>query len=235
MSTDRRAGDPGIGGGAPDERWVPVKSPGDTHDAQGSPEQWSPVIQGHPSGAPPERPEELFRRFFEMRRIPKDTEVIVAPSMRAAMDVPLKVLLVLFLLFGPFTATGFFVDPLFMIAPLAILHMILQFWPLLIFVFAPAVRLRFTRYIVDAEGIRSRTQVLSVTEERVSWDKVTAIQYRRTLFDRLLGLERLSVIAYGERGATVRMIGLRNAKDLRDLTAQKMREYATAEAFFSSD
>lgn len=208
------------------EQWVPVASPGAREGAQPQPSQ--------PPG-PEDRPEEVFRRFFEMQKIPEDAEVVVAPSMRAALDTPFKVLLVVLLIFGPFTFTGFAMGGPYELVPFGGLLVIWNYLPLLVFAFAPAIRLMFTRYIVDAEGIRSRTQVLSVTESRLSWDKVTAIQYRRTLMDRVLGLERLSIIAYGERGATLRLVGLRNAKDLRNLTAQKMREHATAEAIFSND
>jgi membrane protein YdbS with pleckstrin-like domain len=216
------------------ESWVPVT--GASGKGAGKPAQWVP-LEDPQQQSQMERPEDVLRRFFEVREIPSDAEVVVAPSMRAAMDVPLKVLFVLLLLFGPFTATGILFGPPLEPGrePLSTLFRIYQFWPLLIFVFAPAVRLRFTRYVVDAEGIRTRTQLLSITEERISWDKVTAIRYQRTLFDRLLGLERLSVIAYGERGATIRLVGLRDAKELRKLTAQKMREHATAETIFSSD
>lgn len=208
------------------EQWVPVTSAGQ----EPPPQQWIPQTAG-----PTDRPDEVFRQFFEMQKIPEDAEVMVAPSMRAALDTPFKVILVLLLIFGPFTATGFAMGGPYELIPLGGLLVLWNYWPFLVFAFAPAIRLMFTRYVVDAEGIRSRTQVLSVTESRISWDKVTAIQYRRTLMDRVLGLERLSIIAYGERGATLRLVGLRNAKELRNLTAQKMREHATAEAIFSND
>lgn len=99
----------------------------------------------------------------------------------------------------------------------------------------PAVQLVFTRYVLDDEGIRERVQLLSRTERRVPWEKVTALRHRVTLLDRLFGLGRVDVVAYGERGTTIRLVGLRHAPHLRGLVARRMLESASVERLFGND
>ncbi len=101
--------------------------------------------------------------------------------------------------------------------------------------FAPAVQLAFTRYTMDDEGLREEVSILSRTQRRVTWDKVTALRHHRTILDRVLGLERLEVIAYGERGATIRLIGLRDAAPLRNEVAQRMRSHADIGRLLAND
>jgi len=93
--------------------------------------------------------------------------------------------------------------------------------------FAPALRLLLTRYVIDETGIRVRTALLAKTETRVVWDKITAIRHHRGLFDALFGLQRLDVVAYGARGTTVHLVGLRDAAKLRRLVSRRMRRGAT--------
>ncbi len=99
----------------------------------------------------------------------------------------------------------------------------------------PAIQLAFTRYIFDDEGIRERVQLLNKTEKRVKWEKVTALQHRRTVLDKLLGVERLDVIAYGARGTTLHLVGLRDAGPLRGMVARQMRAQASVKRLFSND
>lgn len=108
-------------------------------------------------------------------------------------------------------------------------------YPALIAAAVPAVNLAFTRYQVDEDGVRVRTQFLQKKEQRVPWEKITAVRHRRTVWDVMTGLERIDVIAYGERGATLHLVGLRDAGSLRDLISQKMRSTATVEALFRGD
>ncbi|MGB0653310.1 MAG: PH domain-containing protein [Thermoplasmatota archaeon] len=157
------------------------------------------------------------------------------PSLLAAMDVPLKILLAGAGVAAPFVVSAALADKpvpilaaLFGLESLNILYALAA--PLI-----PAVQLLFTRYTVDEEGIRVQVQILSRSEHRVQWDKVTAITHRRTLFDRLFGIERLDIIAYGERGATVHLQGLRQAAWLRDLAAQQMRRTATVSNLLLND
>ena len=105
----------------------------------------------------------------------------------------------------------------------------------LLFAFAPVVKVAFTRYTFDDEGIRVRVQILSRTDQRVTWEKVTALRHRRTLLDRLFKMGRIDVIAYGERGATLKLVGLRDSDRLRGLVAQRMRESASVASLFRSD
>lgn len=101
--------------------------------------------------------------------------------------------------------------------------------------FAPLVQLAFTRYIIEPDGIRVRTQILSKTERRVQWEKITMLHHRRSVVDRVFGLDRLDVIAYGARGTTLHLVGLRGAAGLRDLVARRMREHAAVGGRFGDD
>lgn len=100
---------------------------------------------------------------------------------------------------------------------------------------APVVQVFTTRYVLTGDGIRQRRQFLSKEEHKVSWEKVTALKHRRTVMDRLLGIERLDVIAYGERGATLHLVGLRDAAPLRDHVGLRMRQSASVDALFRAD
>lgn len=158
------------------------------------------------------------------------------PSLLAALDVPIKILVFVFIFFLPLgiggaAATG---DPLVAILGPAFVTA-LNFFPALFALLAPAVQIMFTRYVIDDDGIRVTVQFLSKNESRVNWPKVTAITHKRTVVDRIFGIERLDIVAYGERGTTLRLVGLRDAPQLRDLAAKKMREHATVEALFSND
>jgi uncharacterized membrane protein YdbT with pleckstrin-like domain len=97
------------------------------------------------------------------------------------------------------------------------------------------VQIAFTTYTFDDDGLIVRTQVLARSERRVPWEKVTALRHRRTWLDALLRIERLDVIAYGERGTTLHLVGLRDAAPLRAEVARRMRETATVEALLRSD
>ncbi len=98
----------------------------------------------------------------------------------------------------------------------------------------PAIRLLFTRYIIEEDGMRERVQILNRTERRIGWDKVTLLRQRRTFFDWLLRIERLDVIAYGERGATIHLLGLRGSA-LRDHLAREMRRHASVQGLLQND
>lgn len=99
----------------------------------------------------------------------------------------------------------------------------------------PVVQLAFTRYVVDEEGIRVHVQLFTRSERTVRWDKVTLLRHRRTLVDRMFRIDRLDVVAYGERGTTLNLVGLRQAPHLRDLVARRMREHASVGGVLGED
>ena len=101
--------------------------------------------------------------------------------------------------------------------------------------FGPLVQLAFTQYVIEPDGIRVRTQILSKSERRVQWEKVTMLRHRRTLIDRFFGIDRLDVVAHGARGTTLHLVGLRDATRLRDHAARKMRACAAVGGRFGDD
>jgi uncharacterized membrane protein YdbT with pleckstrin-like domain len=162
--------------------------------------------------------------------------LVVRPSLRAAVAVPFQFLgalafatvFLLIILPGEAREPG-------AIAAFLLAEQLIGVLAVVAVSLAPLVRLAFTRYVFTDEALIVRTQVLSKTEQRVEWNKVTALWHRRTLTDRLLGIERIDVIAYGIRGATLRLVGLREAAPWRNLVARKMRASATVESLFAND
>lgn len=162
----------------------------------------------------------------------------IRPSLLAALDVVIKVVGVL-LVFGlsivlPLIASGDTVVGAIggiLVASFGGPFVI----PAIIGAFFPAIQLAFTTYTVDDEGIHVRTQILQKNERRVQWEKVTAVMHRRTIIDRLLGIERLDVVAYGARGTTMHLVGLRDAPRLRDIASERMRHAANLGALWRSD
>lgn len=105
--------------------------------------------------------------------------------------------------------------------------------PLLVAV--PVARIAFTRYVIDDDGLRVSSSLLQRSDQRVPWDKVTALRHRRSLLGALVGIETLEVVAYGRKGTTLRLVGLRGAAELRTLVATRMRRTATITALVSND
>lgn len=101
--------------------------------------------------------------------------------------------------------------------------------------FLPVVNVLTTRYVLGADGLRERKQFLSKEERRVSWEKVTALRHRRTVLDKILRIERVDVIAYGQRGATIHLVGLADGAKLRNHVGRMMRESASVDSLFRSD
>lgn len=115
------------------------------------------------------------------------------------------------------------------------LELFSQFAPLAIAPFVPALRLLFTRYVFDHEGIQVRTALLAKTDQRVPWRKVTAVVHRRGLLECWLGIARIDVSAYGRKGTTIHLLGLRDAAKVKDVLARRMMGNATVEAMFEND
>jgi uncharacterized membrane protein YdbT with pleckstrin-like domain len=107
--------------------------------------------------------------------------------------------------------------------------------PASIFILIPAVRLAFTKYSLDEDGVRVHSDLVSRNDQRVPWEKVTVLQQHRSIVDRLAGIENLDVVAYGARGTTLRLVGLRDVDAVRRLASRRMREAASVEALFRSD
>ncbi len=166
----------------------------------------------------------------------RDGSLIVRPSLRAALERFLLALTGVSVFFAPLILGSYFGDDrepqAGIFAGLDIVFSVAI--PVLVSL-APAIQLAFTRYVFDDEGIRERVQLLSKTEKRVKWEKVTALQHRRTLLDRILGIERLDVIAYGARGTTIRLVGLKEAGALRNIVGRQMRRQASVSRLFSND
>lgn len=121
------------------------------------------------------------------------------------------------------TAAFFALESLYDLGPAIILPLI------------PMVRLLFTTYTIEGDGVRVARKILERNEQRVEWRKVTALRHRRTLFDRLFDLHRIELVAYGRAGTTLHLVGLRDGAALRDLVAKHMRDTASVEALVAND
>jgi uncharacterized membrane protein YdbT with pleckstrin-like domain len=108
-------------------------------------------------------------------------------------------------------------------------------FPAAVTLLVPAIRLAATRYDLDAEGVRVRSSVLARSDQLVPWDKVTLLVHQRSIVERILGIESLTVVAYGVRGATLNLVGLHDAAPVRDYAAARMRDSASVAALFAND
>jgi uncharacterized membrane protein YdbT with pleckstrin-like domain len=162
--------------------------------------------------------------------------LIVRPSLKAGVGRFLVALSGLVVVFAPLAlGVGASLDEPGLAGVLAAWQFFASIGGAVLVSLAPAVQLAFTRYVLDDEGIRERVQILSKSDKRIQWEKVTALQHRRTLLDRALRIERLDVIAYGERGATLHLVGLHDAAHLRNLVAREMRRQANVRRLLSND
>lgn len=166
-----------------------------------------------------------------------DPGLSLKPSLRAAASTFAKVLaLAAFVLTVPFVGAllsgeGLAVLAAFLLAEFGFLAMLPAFAGLLL----PAVRLWATRYELDAEGVRVHSSIVARSDQRVTWDKVTLLVQSRSLIDRALGIESVAIVAYGARGTTLHLVGLRDAAPVRDFAARHMRRSASVAALFAND
>jgi len=169
---------------------------------------------------------------------PSTGPATIRPSLWAGLDIVVKAVAGLAFLLVP-AAIGVLLhggrlELLAVLAALSFVEGIDLLYALVAAAF-PLAQLAFTRYVIDDEGIRVATQLFTRSEKSVRWDKVTLLRQRRTLVDRLFGIERLDVVAYGERGATFHLVGLRDAASLRRLVALRMREHASVGGVLGED
>ncbi len=157
------------------------------------------------------------------------------PSMRAAVDQGVKVLGLFATLLVP-VAIGLLAQgrPAAAIATL-IAGQVTSLYPAMIAAALPALRLYFTRYAIDDDGVRVTTNLLAKSDQRIPWEKVTAIRHRRTVLDAILGITRVDVIAYGRRGATLHLVGLQDGRGVRQEVARRMRSACSVDALTGRD
>jgi uncharacterized membrane protein YdbT with pleckstrin-like domain len=188
--------------------------------------------QAAPPRGPPYGPE----------RLPEPGEegghITLKPSLWAGLDIVAKAVMGILLVALPFVLSAFFQgDAGRTIGLLALVVGGFDFTLIYATLAAlfPMAQLAFTRYVVDEEGIRVHVQLFNRSETRVAWEKITLLRQRRTLVDRLFGIERLDVVAHGVRGTTLRLVGLRDAPRLRNLVAERMRASASVTSLLRSD
>lgn len=161
----------------------------------------------------------------------------VKPSLRAAASTFAKVVaLVAFLFALPIvvaflSGNGLAIVGSVLLAEFSLFAML----PAIAGLLLPAIRLYATRYELDEDGVRVHSSIVARSDQRVTWDKVTLLVQHRSLIDRALGIESLAIVAYGARGTTLQLVGLRDAAPLRAFAARKMRESASVDALFAND
>jgi uncharacterized membrane protein YdbT with pleckstrin-like domain len=168
---------------------------------------------------------------------PPPPGLALKPSLRAAASVFAKVVaFIAFVLAVPiFVAllggTGAEALAAILIAETSLFAVL----PALAGILLPAIRLLATTYELDDEGVRVRSSIIARSDQRVPWEKVTLLVQHRSLVDRVLGIQTLTVVAYGAHGATLRLVGLRDPAPVRDYAARKMRASASVASLFTND
>lgn len=206
----------------------------DAPEAGGGAEDAS-AERGAPDGKTPEAPEAPGMPATRGTPHAEGPELVLRPSLLAALDVTAKIMAAVTAVLLPVVVPALLRGDAVSAAAIFFGVQALDLYPAIAVALFPAVQLAFTRYTVDEEGIRVNVQILSRSERRVPWEKVTALRHRRTFIDALLGIERLDVVAYGTRGTTVKLVGLREAASLRDRIAGRMRDSAHLDSWLRSD
>lgn len=97
------------------------------------------------------------------------------------------------------------------------------------------VEVLFAEYVVTDHRVYAATAFLKRTVQVVPFEKITNLVLRRTLFERLLGVAEVRVVAYGQRGTEIRMRGLRDAGGLFARLAVDLRAHGTADSLLALD
>lgn len=146
----------------------------------------------------------------------------IKPNLLASVDTIVKVLGVFAFFALPAVLAAILSGSPLLVGALFLNAQAISLIPAIGGAFLPAIRLLFTTYTLSDEGIQTRMDLLGQQTVRVRWEKVTSVEHHCTIVDRILGLERITVSAYGERGTTLHLIGLRQAGWIRDLASEKM-------------
>lgn len=168
--------------------------------------------------------------------VPAEARVI-RPSLWAALEAAGRLVGQLLPILVPLATSIFFgFDPGAGSRPFFLaLYERVEFYAAFFLLVVPLARVALTRYVVDGDGLRVSSSLLQRSDQRVPWDKVTALRHKRSLIGALVGIETLEVVAYGRKGTTLRLVGLRDAAELRSLVARRMRETASVTALVRND
>lgn len=97
------------------------------------------------------------------------------------------------------------------------------------------IQVSFTRYTLTTERIYTRTEFLSTDLKVVPYEKISQLQLRRSLFDRLFGLTELGVRAYGAEEGHLRLRGLPDPLPLYGVCRERLRVHNSTPALLRSD
>lgn len=97
------------------------------------------------------------------------------------------------------------------------------------------IHVAFTEYVLTTNRIYSRTEFLSTDLRVVPYERVTMLLVRRNLMERVLGIARVHVRAYGDVEQQIRLRGLRDPWPLFRVAREGLRTHNTADAIVRSD
>lgn len=97
------------------------------------------------------------------------------------------------------------------------------------------IQVTFTRYTLTTDRIYTRTEFLSTDLKVVPYEKVSHLQLRRGLFDRIFRIAELGVRAYGAEEGHLRMRGLPDPLPLYAVCRERLRIHNSTPALLRSD
>lgn len=93
----------------------------------------------------------------------------------------------------------------------------------------------FTEYVVTDHRVYATTAFFKRTVKVVPFEKVTNLELRRGLFERLLGVGEVVVVAYGQKGTELRLRGLLDPTPVLHSLAHEVRSHSSIEHLLASD
>ena len=97
------------------------------------------------------------------------------------------------------------------------------------------VEVLFTEYVWTDRRLYATTAFLSRKTNVLPFEKITNLQIRRSLFERMLGVAEVRVVAYGVRGTELRLRGLRDPAPLFSGLSADVKAHASLEALLARD
>jgi uncharacterized membrane protein YdbT with pleckstrin-like domain len=98
-----------------------------------------------------------------------------------------------------------------------------------------AIQTYFTEYVITDKRTYAVNAFISRKLEVVPYEKVTNLAIRRNLFQRLINVDSVHLVAYGDAGVNVRMRGVTDTGRVFESLQRLTRAQCTAENLLEQD
>jgi uncharacterized membrane protein YdbT with pleckstrin-like domain len=98
-----------------------------------------------------------------------------------------------------------------------------------------ALEIYYTEYVITDRRTYSVTAIISRNLTSVPFEKVTNIGVRRNLFERIIHVDRVNLVAYGMKGTQIQMRGVEDTADVFRRLQHLTRAECSAENLLRAD